>query len=124
MSNKFLIIDDSYLKIEKIKDFLKESNLEFDLAETYESAIKKILKNKYCAIFLDMNFPISDNEWESNTGLMLLEKLQEENICIPIAIHSSKYVDVSKFENVKDYIIYDCSDVYDKKIEMFINKFK
>lgn len=123
-TKRFLIIDDDEEKIEILIKILRNKKVKFDIAKSYNSAIRNIIQNKYCGIFLDMNFPIFDYEGvQNNEGIKVLSEIKRRKIEIPIAIHSSKYVDVSMFDNVKDYIMYDYSMVYEKKIESFIEKF-
>lgn len=71
-----------------------------------------------------MNFPTFDNEGvEINEGLSVLRELDRKKINIPVVIYSSKYVDISKYENVIDYILYEGYDLM-KRVKAIKNKLK
>lgn len=105
---RFLIIDDDDFKVE---EFTKHLALEdtVTVKKSYCTGLTELVTNRgnYDCLILDMNFPHFDNERvQSDEGLRVLHEIKRKKIDIPIVIYSSKYVDVSEYANVKDYVIF------------------
>lgn len=106
----FLIIDDDEYKVNNLTKYFHKDD-SYTIKKSYNSGLRELINNKnniYDCIILDMNFPIFDNEQvEVNTGLDVLCELERKIINIPIVIYSSATVDVSKYKNIIEYILYD-----------------
>lgn len=116
---RILIIDDSEYKIAELKKYIS-SDIEIDEAHSYNLGMRKILTNEYDGLFLDMNFPVFENEEvEERKGLFVLKEMKRKKIKIPTVIYSSDMIDVSLYDNISGYIINDNSYIGDE-VEEFI----
>lgn len=89
---RILIVDDHLgNKITWILEILKEKKIEYEQISYLNGAYQKILSSKeYDGIILDMQFPILiDSEVKGNAGLILLKKLKNRNIKIPVLGNST-----------------------------------
>lgn len=89
---RLLIVEDSKIKIEWIRDILKEKNIEYDEITYLNGACLKILDEPkvYDGIILDMQFPIYKNgEIDERAGEKLLKRLKHRKINIPVLGNSS-----------------------------------
>ena len=88
---RILILDDEGYdnKYLKAKPFLKENNVEYDIALTLEEGIKFLDKKDYSAIILDRNFPEKEGE-KSNirSTEKFLQYLDEQQKNIPVIVYS------------------------------------
>lgn len=112
---RFLIMDDDYSKVEEFTKHLAFDDT-FTIRTSYCTGLTELVTNRenYDCLILDMNFPHFDNERvQSEEGLKVLHEIKRKKIDIPIVIYSSKYVDVSEYSNVKDYIMF--SGMYSMK---------
>lgn len=121
---KFLIIDDDEVKVEHFTKCLNSED-SFELRMSYNSGLRELIKNRenYDCLILDMNFPRFDKERsESDMGLNVLRQIERKQINIPTVIYSSKYVDVSKYGNIIEYIPFDARYSMEKDIISLKNK--
>jgi DNA-binding NarL/FixJ family response regulator len=119
---KFLMIDDDNYKINNVKEFMGDNEIE--IAMSYASGMRKLITNKYDGIILDMQFPQFDDEpWTINdlNGLCILSEMERRNIETPVIIYSSDVQNVNKFKNVKGYIINNSTYIGDR-IKNFIDQ--
>ena len=79
----FLIVEDNKILAKNIKNILELNWFESEIVESAEEAEKKIIKNKYDLIILDINLP-----WK--TGIDFLKQLREKWNNIAILILTSK----------------------------------
>jgi len=79
----FLIVEDNKILAKNIKNILELNWFESEIVESAEEAEKKIIKNKYDLIILDINLP-----WKS--GIEFLKQLREKWNNIAILILTSK----------------------------------
>lgn len=89
---RLLIVEDSKIKIEWIRDILKEKNIKYDEITYLNGAYVKILDSPdvYDGIILDMQFPLyQDGEIEGSAGEKLLKRLKNKKINIPVLGNSS-----------------------------------
>lgn len=89
---RILIIDDEALtKCAWIIQFLELTNVNYEIALNMEDGLEKIEKRNFDGIILDMKFPISrkHNLEEKRTGEILLEKMKQQNIKIPVLGNST-----------------------------------
>lgn len=110
----FLIIDDDEYKVRNFTQYLSTEDT-YTIKKSYNSGLRELLLNSeatYDCLILDMNFPVFDNEQvEENRGLWVLHELKRKKKDIPVVIYSSKFVNISQYENVKDYILYEGYDL-------------
>lgn len=121
----FLIIDDDPIKVEKFVEHLDPTDT-FKVFQSYNSGLKELIGNRqsYDCLILDMNFPMFDNgKIEVNTGIVVIRELERRRIYIPIAIYSSKYVDMANNIAVFDYIVFDMADSMESKVDLLKLKF-
>ena len=113
----FLIIDDDDYKVQNFTKYLSKKDT-YTIKQSYNSGLRELFLNTkvtYDCIVLDMNFPMFDNEHiQENCGLKILNELKRKKLNIPVIIYSSKYIDVSKYQNVIDYILNDGYDLTNK----------
>lgn len=98
---RILILDDSKTKCNWIKEIFKQRNIEYEQITYLNGAYLKILKSTsyYQGIILDMQFPIlEDSTVKGNAGEILLKKLKNRNIQIPVLGNS-----MMSFPNQKEY---------------------
>lgn len=88
---RILIVDDSKTKCVWIKEILKQRNIEYEEIFYLSGAYQKILSKKiYDGIILDMQFPIlMDSIVDGRAGILLLKKLKNKNIYIPVLGNST-----------------------------------
>lgn len=123
---RFLIIDDDDFKIQQFTNNLHKEDT-FIIKQSYRSGLNELIANKekYDCLILDMNFPHFDNEIvKSDEGLRILEQIKIRKIDIPIIIYSSKYVDISEYENVRDYIMFNGMCDLKQRIKSIKNNIK
>ena len=121
----FLIIDDDPIKVEKFVEHLDPIDT-FKLFQSYNSGLKELIENRksYDCLILDINFPMFDNgKIEVNTGIVVIRELERRRIYIPIAIYSSKYIDMTNNIAVFDYIVFDMADSMESKVDLLKLKF-
>ncbi len=95
---KILIIEDNELNLKLFNDILKSQNYNVDCAEDGLEGYKKIKKNKYDLIILDIQLP-------KLNGFELLEKLNKEKIKLcEVVVISAFAMDCDK-EKAKKYNI-------------------
>lgn len=112
---RILIVDDSERKITWIKDFFKESNIQYEHSLYLTDAYEKIfIKNKeYNGIILDMQFPIYKNsEAKGRSGEIFLKELTNKNLQIPVLGNS-----IIDFSNTEYSYFYG-------QINGFINRYQ
>lgn len=110
---KFLIIDDDDFKVGAFTKHLTSKDT-FTIRKSYCTGLRELVTNKenYDCLILDMNFPHFDNDRvQSDEGLKVLQEIKRKQINIAVVIYSSKYVDVSEYSNVKDYISFGTCDI-------------
>lgn len=120
---RFLIVDDEEFKFERIRKVLKGHTV--DRAGSYVSAIEKIHDNTYNGIFLDMGFPLMDDgsEYDREQGLNVLDEMKRIANTTPVVIYSGRYVDLSSYTNIEDYLPTDIdTDRLMACIKALINK--
>lgn len=115
-----LIVDDDNFKIEQVSRYLKGHNI--DIAQSYNTTLRKMISNKYDGVVLDMGFPKFDDGYglDSKQGLAVLREMDRKNIKIPTVIYSGNYFDTSEYNNVVDYIMTTTLSLKDR-IEGFLN---
>ena len=87
-----LIVDDSKIKNEWIRDVLEDKNIKYDEITYLNEAYVKILDNPnvYDGIILDMQFPLyKDGVIETRAGEKLLKRLKHRKINIPVLGNST-----------------------------------
>lgn len=121
---KILIIEDDNYKAKRLIEELEGH--EYEIAQSFHSGMRKILLNKYDALFLDMNFPLWDNEtrMEPEQGMFVLSEMTRKEKLIPTCIYSSDQKDVSKFDFVKGYIHYDAFTSIKSRVKSFLDDIK
>lgn len=104
---KLLIVEDSPYKLQQVSDCLQHGS--YDVAKSYNSAVRKLLKEEYDAVILDMCFPNFDDSSvpEPEQGLNVLRQMKRKKIEIPVLVYSSDVVDVSAYSFVTGYIVAD-----------------
>lgn len=83
---KLLLVDDSRLSRQVVKDFLQQTNIEIAEANNGAECLKMVKEKKYDLIFMDLVMPKPD-------GIETCRRLKtEENLCkdVPVAVVSSK----------------------------------
>ena len=108
---RIIIIDDDKYKVQNLRSYLKEE----DTVSTFNNfcaGMFELVKNNesYDILFLDMNFPLNENEFpQPRMGLLVLNELQRRKINIPVVIYSSDKTNVEDYDNIIGYIVYDSS---------------
>lgn len=93
---RVLLVDDSKLSRRLIKDYLKDTGIEFIEAESGSECIAKIKKESFDLIFMDWNMP-------GTSGLETLEYLQKEmrsGTKVPVVVMGSNV----RQENTDEYL--------------------
>lgn len=118
-----LIIEDDNYKFNEVKNYIKKYNKDYEIfrAISTKSAFKCLFENKFDYIFLDMNFPIYDNESIiSENGVNFLNMvtkvdrynklINKSKIILCSSLDKSRLKKISEdFEEVYGYIQYDSS---------------
>lgn len=91
---RILIIDDEGYdnKCLKLRQFLKENNIDYDIALNLEDAIGKMFSNKnkdYDAIVLDKHFPEKEGKKADGKAIVkFLQILEEQKIEISVIVYA------------------------------------
>jgi CheY-like chemotaxis protein len=121
---KILIVDDDRNKIKLLIEYAKKYFLDnnitdflIETAKSYDSAIKKILSNKYIAIVLDDDFPDADGEHIVNGQFVaLLNAAYSHNIYVPVLLVSGNMKYIEKIYGVESTNIQNTLNTFLKKI--------
>ena len=86
-----LLIDDDNVKISKIVTFINEKNeYSITIANALNPGLKKVLKESYDFILLDMSLPTFDSAesgyFNSFGGIDFLKEMKRKKITIPVII--------------------------------------
>lgn len=87
--NRILIAEDDYFLRKCLTNFLKEEAARLDSAEDGAQAIRKIHKNEYQLILLDINMP-------KKNGFDVLREIDRMNLKTPTLVFSAFSEDASK----------------------------
>ena len=95
---KVLIVEDLKFKRNQLIDFLNKKNIEFEVCEYVNDALRYIYFNKenISGIILDLGLQTSadSNDHALDRGLDIVYELDRINLNIPILINSTTIVDV------------------------------
>lgn len=93
---KVLIVEDLKFKRNQLIDFLKKKNIEFEVCEYVNDALRYIYINKedISGIILDLGLQTSadNNDHALDRGLDIVYELDRINLNIPILINSTTFV--------------------------------
>lgn len=122
---RILIVEDNHLKLEKLKDFLKEEFIGVELQErtSYNSASKEIALNhdKFDLILLDMSMQTYDisieesgGEPEPLAGKNILKQIYLREIPTKVLVVTmyENYVDGTKITQLNNELKHDYPDNY------------
>ena len=100
-NNKVLIVEDNKTNQMLLSLLLEERNIPFDLADNGKQALRKIEKNDYALVFMDINMPVLD-------GLSTIKKLRKKGFEHPIISLSANVMesDIKEFQKAgaDDYL--------------------
>lgn len=106
-----MIVEDDPNKIFKIKSYLKSQieNLNLDIANSYNSGLRKILKEYYNLILLDMTMPNFDKTSSSSggkpvqfAGKDILSEMKRKRIKTPVVV-ITQYANFGESDNLKSF---------------------
>ena len=116
---KIFVVEDDAYKREEITEYLDKNNIEYEVGEYVNPALRYIVANKekICGIILDLGLQRAPgiNDFNLYGGLDIVNELNRKKIDIPILINSSTEVDMlevypsvfgQKFE-LNDYEVLD-----------------
>jgi two-component system sensor histidine kinase/response regulator len=99
-----LIVDDTPENIISLKKVLEHHNFEVDTASSGEEALKKVLKNEYVLIILDVQMPVMDG-FEVAEAISGYSKAKETAIIFLSAVNTeSKFITKGYSSGGLDYI--------------------
>ena len=102
---KILIVEDSRDKKDQLINFLNKNNIEFEICEYLNDALRYIYEDSknISGIILDLGLERdkSDPEYEQYMGLELVEETERIKLNIPILINSTTEVEmISTYSSV------------------------
>ena len=110
---KILLLEDDYLYIVSIKEFLQELDFIVDDFENGDEALDAIFSNSYDLLLLDIRVPGMD-------GFTLLETIRKEELNTPIIILTS-LTDITNLSRGYDL---GCNDYIRKPFDLIELKFR
>ena len=100
-NKKVLIVEDNKTNQLLLSILLEERNIPFDVADHGKQALRKIEKNDYALVFMDINMPVLD-------GLSTIKKLRKQGFDKPIISLSANVIesDIEEFQKAgaNDYL--------------------